>query len=110
MSIKDRNGLPDRTSRLDEQALGKAEALMEGRIGHSIDMLVEYMIENNVRGIHPLIMGEVERRLIIKVLERSRGNKVQAAKMLGISRNTFHRKIRMLDDFNPFSGEDGGES
>jgi transcriptional regulator of acetoin/glycerol metabolism len=29
-------------------------------------------------------------------LERSRGNKLQAAKMLGMSRNTFHRKFQRL--------------
>jgi DNA-binding protein Fis len=55
-------------------------------------------VDNNVEGIHPLIMGEVEKRLIIKVLERSRGNKLQAAKRLGLSRNTFSRKIRKLVD------------
>lgn len=75
---------------------GKAKALMNTNIGNSIDLLVEYMVDNGVNNIHPFIMGEVEKRLIIKVLERSRGNKLQAAERLGISRNTFHRKIRKL--------------
>ncbi len=59
---------------------------------------MEFLVDIDIQGIHPLIMGEVEKRLIIKVLERSRGNKLQAAKLLGMSRNTFHRKIqKMLD-------------
>jgi transcriptional regulator of acetoin/glycerol metabolism len=66
-------------------------------VGNSIDMLVEYLVDNGMEGIHPLIMGEVEKRLIIKTLERSRGNKAQAAKMLGMSRNTLHRKCRQLN-------------
>lgn len=74
----------------------KAKALLESSIADSIDLLVEYLVENGATDIHPLIMGEVEKRLIIKVLEQSRGNKVQAAKRLGMSRNTFHRKIQKL--------------
>jgi DNA-binding protein Fis len=77
---------------------GKAKAVLKTNIADSIDTLVEYLVDNNVKGIHPLIMGEVEKRLIIKVLERSRGNKLRAAKWLGMSRNTFHRKIQKLVD------------
>lgn len=85
---------------------GKAKAVLKTNIADSIDMLVEYLVDNNVKGIHPLIMGEVEKRLIIKVLERSRGNKLQAAKWLGMSRNTFHRKIQKLIDSPGFQREE----
>jgi DNA-binding protein Fis len=67
-------------------------------ITESLDSLVEYLVDNNIDGIHPLIMGEIERRLIIKVLERSRGNKLRAARRLGMSRNTFHRKMLKLQE------------
>ncbi len=77
---------------------GKGEALLSSNIADSLDLLVEYLVDNKIKGIHPLIMGEVEKRLIIKVLERSRGNKLQAAKLLGMSRNTFHRKIQKLSE------------
>lgn len=75
-----------------------ARGLPEQSIGESIDILVEYLYDNGVNNIHPLIMGEVERRLIIRVLERSRGNKLQAAERLGISRNTFHRKMQKIKE------------
>lgn len=75
---------------------GKPGEMLSTSIGDSIDLLVEYLVDNDVQGIHPLIMGEVEKRLILRVLQRSRGNKVQAAKLLGMSRNTFHRKIQKL--------------
>ncbi len=71
---------------------------MGAKITESLDCLVEYLVDNNVDGIHPLIMGEIEKRLIIKVLERSRGNKLRAAKSLGMSRNTFHRKMLKLQE------------
>ncbi len=91
---KDVGSLPDTEE--DQAALGKAGSILESNIGLSIDRLVEYLVDNNVEGIHPFIMGEVEKRLIIKVLERSRGNKLQAAKLLGMGRNTFHRKMQKL--------------
>jgi DNA-binding protein Fis len=75
-------------------------------IGDSLDSLVEYLVDNNIEGIHPLIMGEVEKRLIIKVLERSRGNKLRAARSLGLSRNTFHRKVCKLKESCDFIGSD----
>jgi DNA-binding protein Fis len=80
--------------------------VLESNIGVSIDLLVEYLVDNGVKDIHPLIMGEVEKRLIIKVLERTRGNKVQAAKCLGMNRNTFRKKIqKLLDSLDPAARE-----
>ena len=77
---------------------GDKGTISKYNIGHSLDSLVEYLVDNNVEGIHPLVMGEVEKRLIIKVLERSRGNKLRAARSLGLSRNTFHRKVSRLQE------------
>jgi DNA-binding protein Fis len=87
------------------QSAKPGEMLNTG-IGDSIDLLVEYLVDNDVKGIHPLIMGEVEKRLIVRVLQRSRGNKVQAAKWLGMSRNTFQRKIQKLGDDLRFPDND----
>lgn len=83
----------------------KADAVLAGKIGESIDLLVEYLADNHIEDIHPLVMGEIERRLIVKALERSRGNKLKAARMLGISRNTFHRKLQKLDAADSVGGE-----
>jgi DNA-binding protein Fis len=90
-------GIQPRNSEKPKQSPGP-HPILKTNMADSIDLLVEYLVDNDVRGIHPLIMGEVEKRLIIKVLERSRGNKLQAAKLLGMSRNTFNRKIQKLVD------------
>jgi Fis family transcriptional regulator len=88
---------------LPEETLPKKKTpkVLDMNIGVSIDNLIEYLADNNVKGIHPLIMGEIEKRLIIKSLERSRGNKLQAAKLLGMSRNTFLRKIKRIEFTDP---------
>ena len=75
---------------------GTAKALLQSSVADSIDLLVDYLADNDVSGIHSLIMGEVEKRLIIKALQHSRGNKQQAARMLGMSRNTFQRKFTKI--------------
>lgn len=52
-------------------------------------------LNSNIKnGILSLDVRENERKLIIKALEESKGNKSNAAKVLGISRKTLYDKIR----------------
>ncbi len=46
--------------------------------------------------IHPLIMNEIEKNIIKLVLEETRGNYLQAARVLGISRSTLYRRVLAL--------------
>ncbi len=46
--------------------------------------------------LHQLIMERVERPLIELTLERTNGNQLKAAAILGINRNTLHKKISEL--------------
>jgi two-component system nitrogen regulation response regulator GlnG len=48
-------------------------------------------------GLHGRILREVERPLIVRVLEATRGNQIKAAALLGVNRNTLRKKIRELD-------------
>jgi len=49
-----------------------------------------------VEGLYFSMMEEIERPLIQETLRRLKGNQVQAAKLLGINRNTLRRKIKDL--------------
>ena len=46
--------------------------------------------------VYRSVINRTEKILIEKALEQSAGNKIVAAKFLGLNRNTLHAKIRML--------------
>lgn len=79
-----------------EESSAMRNPLLKSNIAASIDVLVDYLVENNVEDIRDLILGEVEKRILLRVLERTGGNKRQAAKLLGMNRNTFQRKMLKL--------------
>jgi len=47
-------------------------------------------------GLYDRIIREVERPLILKCLDATRGNQIRAADLLGLNRNTLRKKIRDL--------------
>lgn len=50
----------------------------------------------DVDGLYDAVMRRVEKPLMELVLEKTKGNQIRAAKMLGINRNTLHKKIQDL--------------
>jgi Nif-specific regulatory protein len=42
----------------------------------------------------PILLAEVERAHVLSVLERAKGNRTEAARLLGIGRNTLARKLK----------------
>lgn len=65
-------------------------------VEQSLQGYVQKLTPSTGEGIYDLLMRQVERPLIQMVLERTRGNQVQASKILGMSRNTLRKKIREL--------------
>jgi len=49
-----------------------------------------------LNNLYPLIIERIERPLIELTLERTQGNQLKAAALLGINRNTLHKKITQL--------------
>ncbi len=63
----------------------------------TIDKIDEYFLRANKGEIYARAIGDIEKLLIEKALERSMGKQIVAAQMLGINRNTIHTKIRKLN-------------
>jgi Fis family transcriptional regulator len=61
------------------------------------NLVTRFLSENkskNVSELYDMILAEVEPPLLQAVMEKRRGNQLQAAKMLGISRGTIRKKLQ----------------
>lgn len=59
-------------------------------------LVSRFLAENKSKSIddlYDMILAEVEPPLLQAVMEKRRGNQLQAAKMLGISRGTIRKKL-----------------
>lgn len=71
----------------------------------SLEALVEQKLNSAMQGIekleqgdlYKLVLAQVERPLIRCVLEKTGGNQLRTADILGINRNTLRKKIRELE-------------
>jgi DNA-binding protein Fis len=80
-------------------------ALGEDLSRHSIEQLIRarltLMLERlgveQVADLYALVIREVERGLFALVLERCAGNKGEAARQLGLHRNTLRQKLAQLE-------------
>jgi two-component system nitrogen regulation response regulator GlnG len=99
-----------------ENAVKKACILAEGpvlevedfdlkhRQARSIGKFVESKLKGFMRNIkrfeafnlYDMVIPEVEKSLIMMVLNETRGNQIKAASLLGINRNTLRSKIKKL--------------
>lgn len=50
--------------------------------------------DQEITGLYQMVMREVERPLLLCVLERTGGNQSVAAQILGVSRGTLRKKMR----------------
>ena len=60
------------------------------------NLVSRFLVENkakNIDDLYDMILAEVEPPLLQAVMEKRRGNQLQAAKMLGISRGTIRKKL-----------------
>ncbi len=56
-----------------------------------LETVIQQMVDKGIR--YDVASQDFEKRYIHRVLERSRGNQSQAARLLGIHRNTLSRKM-----------------
>jgi len=93
LSVDDFSGLRSNISSPSRNEELSLEALVEMKLRSSLGNL-----ENMESGdLYGLILEQMERPLIRFVLEKTRGNQVKAAEILGINRNTLRKKIQELD-------------
>jgi len=60
-------------------------------------LLEKHTPDEPVENLYQTVLREIEEPLVTMVLRAVRGNQIQAAKVLGLNRNTLRKKIRDLD-------------
>ena len=65
----------------------------EEMVRAKIDALLRRMEGYPIEDLYEEVLARVERPLIALVLERTRGNQIKAAEILGLNRNTLRKKI-----------------
>lgn len=86
----------------DRATMKKPDATQGNGIGQVMERLLrDYFAAHDgcmpAPGLHGRILREVEKPMIEQTLGLTGGNQVQAAKILGLNRNTLRKKIRELD-------------
>ncbi len=93
LTVDDFSGLKTHTASPARSEDLSLEALVEMKLRSSLGNL-ERMETGD---LYSFILEQMERPLIRFVLEKTRGNQVKAAEILGINRNTLRKKIQELD-------------
>ena len=87
------------------QAMARAKGAAASGMGPlSLEDYVEWKMGDFVKGmhngsgrnLHPMLISAIERPLIARALQETKGNQIQAAELLGLNRNTLRKKIHDL--------------
>lgn len=77
------------------EAEGTADEVgLESIVELKMDTFFERMGEVEASSVHRAVIAQVERPLIRKCLKWAGGNKLKAARVLGINRNTLSKKVK----------------
>jgi two-component system nitrogen regulation response regulator GlnG len=79
-----------------EKSPQKSESL-EGLVAQKLENSLARMDLKEMNNLYEMVLHQVERPLINIVLQKTRGNQIKTADILGINRNTLRKKIKILD-------------
>ena len=75
---------------------GKEALSLEDYLEWKMGEFVKGMRNGSGRNLHPILISAIERPLITRALQETKGNQIQAAELLGLNRNTLRKKIHDL--------------
>jgi DNA-binding protein Fis len=77
-------------------SMTSAPLSLEDYVEWKMGDFVKGMRNGSGRNLHPMLISAIERPLITKALQETKGNQIQAAELLGLNRNTLRKKIHEL--------------
>lgn len=85
------------------------EISIEGFVNMKLDYFFNKLGGHEINGLYDTVISQVERPLIEGALKWAEGNKLKAARVLGVNRNTLRSKIKKLK-INPSTLRPEGRS
>jgi len=82
---------------IDTQASAQSTKQDQGLQDLVYGLVIRFLADNKGKSIddlYDMILSEVEPPLLQAVMEKKRGNQLQASRMLGISRGTIRKKLQ----------------
>lgn len=80
-----------------EASHGVADDSLEAAVLRNLDRYFENLQGSQPHPLHPMVIAAVEKPLLMYAMKYTGHNKCEAAKLLGINRNTLHKKLKMYD-------------
>lgn len=65
-------------------------------LGRAIEEVENFFYKEKEGRLYRFLLDIIEKNLIENILQRTNGNKLKAARILGINRNTMHTKVKRL--------------
>ncbi len=82
---------------IEQQEIAPTTSQEQGLQEIIYNLVNKFLAENkgsSINDLYDMILQEVEPPLLQAVMEKKRGNQLQAAKLLGISRGTIRKKLQ----------------
>lgn len=64
-------------------------------VKRSLEAYFQHLGEHRADGLYDMVIGEIEQPLLETVMHHCGGNQTRAAAILGISRSTLRKKLRL---------------
>lgn len=91
------NGLRGNSDDASVSAVGVQNLPLRASVSVALDRYFRDLNGETPSDLYNLVLGEVERPLLEAVMHYVNGNKCRAAQVLGINRNTLHKKLKLYD-------------
>ena len=79
---------------MDDASQAKGAISLESAVTRSLEKYFENLDGYDPLPLYAMVISTVEKPLLVYVMKLARGNKCEAARLLGINRNTLHTKLK----------------